>query len=64
MTYDFICTSCNDEFTHEQSMLDPFPVTCLKCSSNTIQRHYKSAPVFHFKGSGWASKDIRSNSMK
>lgn len=64
MTYDFICTNCKDEFTHTQSMKDDFLTLCIKCNTNSVQRHFISTPAFHFKGDGWASKDIRSNSMK
>lgn len=64
MTYDFICTHCNDEFQHQQSMKEAFPTLCTKCGNTSIKRHYKSSCAFHFKGEGWASKEIRSNSMK
>lgn len=63
MKYEYICTNCKDEFTHEQSMKDDFLTYCIKCKSESVTRLIKPAN-FHLKGSGWTSKEIRSNSLR
>ena len=61
-TYDYKCTSCNTEHQFVHKMTDDFITQCPSCKEETLRRHITVAH-FTFKGEGWASKEIRSNSL-
>lgn len=62
MNYLYYCSSCNSEYYINHSMKEPFRTVCLECSEPTLKRKIEVAN-FSFKGEGWASKEIRANSM-
>ena len=63
MKYDYICSSCVTSQIIEHSMKDVTLTVCPLCKELTLSRVISVVP-FSFKGSGWASKDIRANSLK
>jgi len=62
ITYTYFCSDCNTESEHKQNITDSVLDHCPKCNSSDFKKVIKSVQ-FVLKGEGWASKDIRSNSM-
>lgn len=57
-TYQLRCVECLHEFEDVHKISEPHP-PCPKCEAET-QVHMIKPPTVIFKGSGWASKDIKS----
>lgn len=62
MKYDYKCTSCKTESIIEHSMTEDARTLCTDCGKETLVRVIGVAPIA-FKGEGWTSKEMRSNSM-
>lgn len=62
MNYLYYCSSCQKEYYINHSMKEDFKTVCIECSEPTLKRKIEPAAL-SFKGEGWASKEIRANSM-
>lgn len=59
-TYEYRCTSCQNEFVTRQKITDEPLTVCPHCEQNTLQRVI--SPVgFSLKGSGWYVTDFKGN---
>ena len=63
MNYKYRCSSCEEEYYIEHSMKEDSKTTCIRCSHESLSKVIEVAH-FHFKGEGWASKEIRALSCK
>jgi putative FmdB family regulatory protein len=62
ITYTYYCTNCDKELQIKQRITSDQLTSCPDCNSSNFKKVIKSAN-FALKGSGWAGKDIKSNSM-
>ncbi len=64
-TYDYICTACNYQFEHFQSMSDEPISVCQNCGK-TVRRLISGGVGLIFKGNGYYITDYkrRSNSQE
>ena len=63
MDYSYKCTNCNTELVISHSMKEDFKTYCPECKTESLKRHITTVPCVTFKGEGWASKEIRANSL-
>jgi putative FmdB family regulatory protein len=59
-TYEYLCTSCGNEFEEMQKISEPALEVCPKCGKHTAKRQI-SAGNFILKGGGWYA-DLYSSS--
>ena len=57
--YDYACTVCGRVVEVVHGINGQGPATCETCGGS--MKKLMSSPAVHFKGSGWAKKDRRSN---
>jgi putative FmdB family regulatory protein len=55
--YDTKCTECGSEKEIDKRMSEDYP-PCSECGGE-LKTHFKTAPAFSLKGSGWACKDVK-----
>ena len=58
-TYEYLCTSCKNQWEEVQKISEPAVKVCPKCSKRTAQRQI-SAGNFILKGGGWYSDSYSS----
>ena len=58
-TYEYLCTSCKNQWEEVQKISEPALKVCPKCSKKTAQRQI-SAGNFILKGGGWYSDSYSS----
>ena len=63
-TYEYACSSCNNEWEFEQSIKDNAITECPKCHQQTAKRQISRGTGFILKGSGWYSDLYSSSSNK
>lgn len=63
-TYEYVCTSCNNEWEAEQSIKDAALTDCPACHNATARRQISRGTGFILKGSGWYSDLYASSSNK
>lgn len=63
-TYEYACTSCNNEWEAEQSIKDNALTECPKCHQQTARRQISRGAGFILKGGGWYSDLYSSTSNK
>ena len=54
--YEFICSECKDKSEMRVKFDTPYP-PCSVCGK-PLEKQFSAVPV-HFKGSGWASTDLK-----
>lgn len=60
-TYEYACSSCNNEWEFEQSIKDAPLTECPRCHEQTARRQISRGTGFILKGSGWYA-DLYSSS--
>ncbi len=55
--YDFLCETCNCEFSETLPMGTVESPACIECQKSTSVRKLLRAPMVHFKGSGFYKTD-------
>lgn len=60
--YDYVCTSCGEEFEFFQSMNDNPLTQCPSCEEHTLKRKIGSGAGIIFKGSGFYETDYKRTS--
>jgi putative FmdB family regulatory protein len=63
-TYEYACSSCNNEWEFEQSIKDAALTECPACKQPTAKRQISRGTGFILKGSGWYSDLYSSSSNK
>ncbi len=63
-TYEYACSSCNNEWETEQSIKDAALTECPSCHAQTARRQISRGTGFILKGSGWYSDLYSSSSNK
>ncbi len=63
-TYEYICTSCSNEWEFEQSIKEDAIKECPKCKNDTAQRQISRGAGFILKGGGWYADLYSSSSNK
>lgn len=63
-TYEYICSSCQNEWEFEQSMKDAALTECPRCKQATARRQISRGTGFILKGGGWYSDLYSSTSNK
>lgn len=63
-TYEYACTSCNNEWEAEQSIKDAPLTECPRCHEATARRQISRGTGFILKGGGWYSDLYASSSNK
>jgi putative FmdB family regulatory protein len=53
VTYDYICESCDTEFSTEQKISDEPLKQCFCCGKRALRRLISGSGVFALKGRGW-----------
>ena len=53
-TYEYVCTSCQHEWEHEQSIKDEPLTECPVCLVQAAKRLITGGSGFRLEGSGWA----------
>ena len=53
MTYEYLCTSCENAWEAEQSISEPALTTCPHCGQQTAKRQVSGGAGFILKGGGW-----------
>src|SRR3954469_25214422 len=54
-TYEYVCSSCGNEWEFEQSIKDAALTECPACHDATARRQISRGTGFILKGSGWYS---------
>lgn len=62
-TYEYVCTSCGNEFEMVQRITEPPRQRCPKCRCKVTRRPGRGAGIL-FKGSGFYATDYRSSEYK
>ncbi len=52
-TYDYICTSCGNDWELEQRIVEDPVKRCPKCGADTAKRQISQGAGFILKGGGW-----------
>lgn len=55
--YDYLCSACHRRTEVIHGIYDDGPKFCPECGAEGTMIKEFSAPIVHFKGSGWAKKD-------
>jgi putative FmdB family regulatory protein len=63
-TYEYVCSSCKNEWEFEQSMKDNALTECPRCKEQTARRQISRGTGFILKGGGWYSDLYSSTSNK
>src|SRR3954469_7864922 len=63
-TYEYVCSSCGNEWEFEQSIKDAALTECPRCHQATAKRQISRGTGFILKGSGWYSDLYSSSSNK
>ncbi len=63
-TYEYVCSSCKNEWEFEQSMKDNALTECPRCHEQTARRQISRGTGFILKGGGWYSDLYSSTSNK
>jgi putative FmdB family regulatory protein len=63
-TYEYVCSSCQNEWEFEQSMKDAALTECPRCKAQTARRQISRGTGFILKGGGWYSDLYSSSSNK
>jgi putative FmdB family regulatory protein len=63
-TYEYVCSSCRNEWEFEQSMKDAALTECPRCKEQTARRQISRGTGFILKGGGWYSDLYSSTSNK
>lgn len=63
-TYEYACTSCNNEWEAEQSIKEAPLTECPSCKNQTARRQISRGTGFILKGGGWYSDLYASSSNK
>lgn len=63
-TYEYVCSSCKNEWEFEQSMKDSALTECPRCKEQTARRQISRGTGFILKGGGWYSDLYSSTSNK
>lgn len=63
ITYNYKCSDCSHTFEIKQNISDDVLIYCPSCDKPSLKKVIGLAN-FSFKGEGWASKEIRSNSTR
>ncbi len=63
-TYEYVCSSCKNEWEFEQSMKDNAVTECPRCHEQTARRQISRGTGFILKGGGWYSDLYSSASNK
>ena len=58
-TYDYVCSSCEEEFEFFQYMTDEPLTRCPSCSDKTLRRKIGIGAGIIFKGSGFYQTDYK-----
>jgi len=64
MTYEYVCTSCGNEWEAEQSISEPALKECPKCHNCSAKRQVSGGAGFILKGGGWYADGYGSSSKK
>jgi putative FmdB family regulatory protein len=64
MTYEYVCTSCGNEWEAEQSISEPALKECPKCHACSAKRQVSGGAGFILKGGGWYADGYGSSSKK
>lgn len=63
-TYEYVCTTCHNEWEHEQSIKEDPITECPSCHAATAKRQISRGTGFILKGSGWYADLYSSSSNK
>lgn len=63
-TYEYVCSSCNNEWEFEQSIKDSALTECPRCHEQTARRQISRGTGFILKGGGWYADLYSSGSNK
>lgn len=63
-TYEYACSSCQNEWEFEQSIKDAALTECPRCHEQTARRQISRGTGFILKGSGWYADLYSSSSNK
>ncbi len=63
-TYEYVCSSCNNEWEFEQSIKEAALTECPKCNQQTARRQISRGTGFILKGGGWYADLYSSSSNK
>ena len=58
-TYNYICQSCQDEFTVFHGMMESPEISCAKCGGQDIKKGISAGSGFILKGSGFYNTDYK-----
>lgn len=63
-TYEYVCSSCQNEWEFEQSIKDAPLTECPRCHEQSARRQISRGTGFILKGGGWYSDLYASSSNK
>jgi putative FmdB family regulatory protein len=63
MTYEYLCTACENVWEAEQSISEAPLKTCPRCKKETAKRQVSGGAGFILKGGGWYA-DLYGSSQK
>ncbi len=63
MTYEYLCTACQNVWEAEQSISEAPLKTCPRCKNDTAKRQVSGGAGFILKGGGWYA-DLYGSSKK
>jgi putative FmdB family regulatory protein len=63
-TYEYVCSSCSNEWEYEQSIKDSALTECPRCHEQTARRQISRGTGFILKGGGWYADLYSSGSNK
>ena len=55
LTYEYICTKCNNSWNEEQKISDKAVLQCPACKENSAKRIISGGTGFLLIGSGWSA---------
>ena len=61
--YEYLCTSCGNQFEEVQKFSDPSLDECPDCGKNSAERQV-SISSFHLKGGGWFKDGYSNNAAE
>ena len=62
MTYEYVCTSCGNQWEAEQSISEAPLKDCPKCHASSAKRQVSGGAGFILKGGGWYADGYGSSS--